>query len=127
MQDNILAVATDERETAWTPGPWLASKASADDDHVSGFEWYLYAPNFGAVGYWTGHKSHHKDERWFLSEADANLIAAAPDLYEALEEIRDMLWSRPDISDRLRPLMGFAEEATNQKAAAALAKARGQS
>ena len=49
--------------------------------------------------------------------ADPRVVA----LYEALYEVRDMLWSRPDISDRLRPLMGFAEEATNQKAAAALA------
>jgi hypothetical protein len=62
-----------------------------------------------------------------MEEANSNarLIAAAPDLLEALLEIRDMLWSRPDISERLRPLMGFAEEATNQKAAAAIAKAKG--
>lgn len=64
------------------------------------------------------------DENEFSAE-QKNLIAAAPEMYQALKEIRDMLWSRPDISERLRPLMGFAEEAINQKAAAAIAKAEG--
>jgi hypothetical protein len=59
------------------------------------------------------------------SEANAHLISAAPELYEALIGISEMLWSRPDISDKLRPLMGFAEKAMEEKALAALRKARG--
>ena len=48
------------------------------------------------------------------------------DMLEALVEIRHMLWSRPDISDRLRPLMGFSEKATAEKAQAAITKATGE-
>ena len=61
-----------------------------------------------------------------MNAEQLRMYLAAPELLQALEEIRDILWSRPDISDRLRPLMGFAEEATNQKAAAAIAKAKGE-
>lgn len=57
--------------------------------------------------------------------ANAALILAAPELYAALMAIHNMLWGRPDIVNKLRPLMGFAEEAISNQCAAALAKARG--
>lgn len=41
-------------------------------------------------------------------------------LAESLSEIRDMLWARPDIVEKLRPLMGFAEQKISDRAAAAL-------
>ena len=101
-------------ERKWTPGPWKW----ADDRDKTGL---IYLTGVLIA-------EHTDGTPWGddMDRANAHLIAAAPELYEALEEIRDMLWSRPDISDRLRPLMGFAEEATNQKARAALAKARGE-
>lgn len=114
-----------------TPGPWSYRPMKYDDwgyvrgaEEADGFQPFICQAKDS--------RKTDKDENiarqngtdpW---EANARLIAAAPELLEALEEIRDMLWSRPDISDRLRPLMGFAEEATNQKAAAAIAKARGE-
>lgn len=57
------------------------------------------------------------------AKANGRLIAAAPDLYASLVEIREMLFARPDIVQVLRPLMGFAENAISDRAAAAIAKA----
>lgn len=119
-------------ETKHTPGPWAYRPQKYDDwgyvrgpEQGDGFQPFIcQAKDMRAMDddVLNEHRRNGTDP-W---EANARLIAAAPDLLEALEEIRDLLWSRPDISDRLRPLMGFAEEATNQKAARALAKARGQ-
>jgi hypothetical protein len=114
-------------EKTHTPGPWFAAGSSilarGTTDTFSGSV-------SGTIAYAESlDQSDIEGRNWHTSgnrDANARLIAAAPDLLEALEEIRDLLWSRPDISDRLRPLMGFSEEATNQKAAMAIAKARGQ-
>lgn len=59
------------------------------------------------------------------NQKDWDLIAAAPELLESLEAIRTMLWERPDIADKLRPLMGFREKELEQAACRAIAKARG--
>lgn len=65
-----------------TPGPWEARMAT---DPESGHGWWLYAPNYGAVGFWRGGRTTDTNRYWQLSEADACLIAAAPELLEALE------------------------------------------
>jgi hypothetical protein len=44
----------------------------------------------------------------------------ASELATSLREVRDMLWARPDIVEKLRPLMGFAEQKISDRAAAAL-------
>jgi len=64
-----------------TPGPWEAVAATAPE---GAFSYWLCSPSCGAVGYWCGHKSNH-------TEADANLIAAAPDMLEALIRL-DAFW-----------------------------------
>lgn len=46
-------------------------------------------------------------------------------LVKSLEEIREMLWARPDVVAKLRPLMGFAENQIADRATAALLLARG--
>lgn len=51
---------------------------------------------------------------------EANLIAAAPDMYAALEELRDLM-------EDVRTGDYFPDSATNQIADAALSKARGDS
>ncbi len=59
-------------------------------------------------------------------EADAKLAASARDLRDALASVSDMLFERPDMVAELRPLMGPAEHAVFDAAAAALARARGE-
>ncbi len=58
--------------------------------------------------------------------ANAHMMAAAPELLASLVEVREMLWGRPDITGRLRPLMGFAEQAIADRAQAAINKALGE-
>jgi hypothetical protein len=65
-----------------TPGPWKAVFNTCGDHGTH----YITSP-VGVVGYWHGHKSHHADNFWRLSEQDARLIAAAPELLEALQGI----------------------------------------
>ena len=65
-----------------TPAPWEARRAT---DAEPGFGWWLYAPSYGAVGYWRGGKQNDKNRYWQLSEADAHLMAAAPTMLEALD------------------------------------------
>ena len=65
-----------------TPGPWEAILATTPEGT---FSYWLHSPAYGAVGYWCGHKSHHTNNYWLLTESDARLIAAAPDLLDALE------------------------------------------
>ena len=85
---------------SYTPGPWTAQP---DPKAIMGDDWCI-----GAQGY--------IDMIAVCSERDARLIAAAPDLYEALKEIVDAAdgtgW------DQL--------EATFTRARAALKKARGE-
>jgi hypothetical protein len=50
------------------------------------------------------------------NKANANLIAAAPELYEALQKVLDQSWNGPI----------DAEHHARKQAAAALAKARGE-
>jgi hypothetical protein len=57
--------------------------------------------------------------------ANGKLIAAAPDLYDALVAVSDMLFQRPDMMAKLAPMMGPAENAVAAAAADALRKARG--
>lgn len=105
-------------DTKFTPGPWQQHsdydplQIVADIEHDG--EQYTYLVVSDEVG---------GGER---AQANAALIAAAPDLYAALMAIHNMLWGRPDIVNKLRPLMGFAEDAISNQCAAALAKARGE-
>jgi hypothetical protein len=79
-----------QKEVKWTPGPWEVdgSKVCYDLD---------------------GTKDNICNTVW--QEANAHLIAAAPDLYEALAEIMDWVVN---------------DHPASVKARAALAKARGE-
>ncbi len=96
----------------WAKGPWEIQTYS------NYFGWSIYAGGAGCIA-----------ERWYEVErtpevdaemkANAHLIAAAPELYEALKACHlQMLQSNNQTE--------YAEEA-NQMAIAAMAKARGES
>jgi hypothetical protein len=68
-------------EPKWTPGPWSASQTYPPGDwciHARGIPWQL--------AYLRG----HSEIDWPL-EANARLIAAAPELYDELENARAII------------------------------------
>lgn len=85
-----------------TPGPWEAVFNDSGDHGTH----YIVCES-GVIGYWHGHKSHHTDNFWRISEADARLIAAAPELLEACIKAREWLdgWASAD------PYIGVLETA----------------
>ena len=93
-------------ETKFTPGPWTANRYVGERDN-----WFVRGPNDERVcGSGSGP----------VVEANARLIAAAPDLYEALTEMMASFDDR-QINPNFKPQPAVA------KAEAALAKARGES
>lgn len=64
-----------------TPGPWIAKRLASYNDPG----WVISWPDK------CGQHMRRLDYRGNFSEADAHLIAAAPDLLEALESMRDWL------------------------------------
>lgn len=69
-----------------TPGPWLSCWDAPVDDDTAGVEWGIRnadGVNVVAVGVYDG------VPLIVLREPDARLIAAAPDLLEALVMVRD--------------------------------------
>lgn len=100
-------------ETKFTPGPWVVGQYS----DTMGYDCMTGGVRVGPVvldGADYGQKpcaDLHIDDH-FRMMADAHLIAAAPDLYAALEWVRDNLHAHP--------------ENTAKVVAAALAKARGE-
>lgn len=89
-----------------TPGPWkwdgdYRGLASANGQEVLHWEPY--------EGMWLHHRELNRDD-------DANLIAAAPELLEALEEL-SRVYANGDFESEFKPALKRAE--------AAIAKARG--
>ena len=109
-------------EPRWTPGPW---EADCPDDAQ---EWNINAPNGEPrlqYASWTGLAIVYGSEDWpgdgaAIGRANAHLIAAAPDLYEALEALVTVS-TTPD--ERQRPNQWNDAWAA---ARAALRKARGE-
>jgi hypothetical protein len=92
-----------------TPGPWTSVCAPEIEPDEST---HYISCKHGVLGYWRGQKRHHTDSNWILKEADANLIAAAPELLEALQDLLN------DVG-RASSMLGAI------KARAAIAKATG--
>lgn len=75
-----------EGQQAHTPGPWrLERPRSGHKIHVSGFGWLRFARVWAEVG---GQPNAE-------GEANARLIAAAPEMLEALKKARDGLMQLP--------------------------------
>ena len=95
-------------ETNWTPGPWTAARS----DPAEGVDVYWICAGAGnsstELGSMMGGYPHDK------REANANLAAAAPELYEALVAFMKLAWE----SHHNNPAYDTAR--------AALAKARGE-
>ncbi len=91
-------------ETKWTPGPWeLADKYNCTDVRAVDGPYVADCNASAAID-------------WRTKEANARLIAAAPELYEALENLRKLY----DTDEGCRSMPEY------QAAIAALAKARGE-
>lgn len=120
-----MTISTEELSSTLeqaTPGPWFVGSSVDDEDSPWTHPAHLFSKTYGAVGYWTGHKQNHKDERWYLTEADAKLIASSHSLaaevlssrarIEALEAaLREIAadaggWPRDAAEDALSSLTG---------------------
>ena len=62
------------RKTAWTPGPWRVNRVGPYEEYWVTNDHYDAGP-----------------ARIVMKEADARLIAAAPELYEALERTNGLV------------------------------------
>ena len=107
-------------EAKHTPGPWLIAKTDAAS--------FVYALNdSGYNRFWAhvigGKLRRGKSTSKVETEANARLIAAAPDLLEALVAIDNALrtaWSNGSLPDSVIP------EKLAQQCSAAIAKATGK-
>lgn len=107
-------------ECKWTPGPWVVDFGSvisqAQSLHKGRTHGYGCGNDFVAdLNDGEYHEYTDRDEQ----DANANLIAAAPDLYKALEGM-----VREAELDRLGMWVGWGSLIS--KSSAALAKARGE-
>lgn len=115
-------------DTKFTPGPWRVAHDHPDPLHAKGIAYirpveqrpYPYDDEI-AVVYGTSHESHpHRAH-------NAHLVAAAPELYEALAQITDVYAAMREILSSKYPLEGWsAESMTLDRARNALAKSRGE-
>ena len=96
-------------DTKFTPPPWLIQ-----DGFSEGFEVYAETPD--NIGYYEIAEIKDLEHE---TEANANLIAAAPDMYEALRVAEKIL------GYLVEEYPGYAKDFHQVKAAAA--KARGES
>ena len=107
--------------TEHTPGPWVATE---DPMSSQDYQTLVALPGrAGAMGTWLAFVQHNWNEAeagerrisWKEAEANARLIAAAPELLEALEELS------------LKAVVGTDDEryAALRKTWAAIAKAKG--
>jgi len=99
-------------ETKWTPGPWFHSRAKTPVDGE--YDWCVGAEIDGRKHVLIEAFGRVAEDVRPTAEANARLISAAPDLYEALE----------NVMREFGP--GTMSDAAFNGACAALAKARGE-
>jgi hypothetical protein len=101
-----------------TPGPWVVKRASEPEESTE----FYFTSDKGVIGYWKGGRHRHTDDQWLLTEADANLIAAAPELLKALDGMLKIYGCHYD-RDGLKP---STEIECITQAIEAIARARGE-
>lgn len=101
-----------ERKEKFTPPPWEVSEAS------DGGMW-LFGDNRNFV------VAHVQGRRENQGGANAALIAAAPDMYEALQTLKSAMLDVLDCADLPDDVLTAADEAL-EKAERAMKKARGE-
>ena len=104
-----------------TPGPWVALYQPGRDAEIATVSWVgewcvgVNTPGFPGCNY--------RDTKWGDTEADARLIAAAPDLLEAIKGLLEVHGVRQDSAD-----IGLVNQSwvdISDLARAAVAKATG--
>jgi len=103
-------------EVKWTPGPWNASRFGCQV--LTGDSWNSICELKGDARWQDGHGSYQQEYEWQVQEANARLIAAAPEMAEALAAL--LL----QIEQGIDPL-GNPDRAAYNAARAALSKAGG--
>ena len=108
-----------------TQGPWAVGRGAtvygADGYEIADAAQgpHLHASHAGADGHWASTPNAHTERDIEEEFANANLIAAAPDLLEALKEVTELL----------NAVLGLSSEPSHgsiaAKARAAIAKAEG--
>lgn len=104
-------------KTMFTPGPWRVSLSDATD--VNGDT--SFSPIGGCGCCDSPWANPPEQERRAERDANARLISAAPELYEALQELLEV---SGDAKPRKRSLLRHTD--AKDAARAALAKARGE-
>lgn len=111
-------------ETKFTPGPWVFSPQR--DTHDCCIHTADAVEEYGYINHGKGGVVGSSEWTW-ISDADAHLIAAAPDMYAALERL---LGDAEDMNNALNyeygHISGPCEDDGFGYVRAALAKARGE-
>lgn len=122
--------------TKFTPGPWYTGEpfetfpGAGLRFHISQAEGAPYTPHYSDVAQFVAETI--SSEKLAIQQANARLIAAAPELYQALDNLfTDMIIAQGNMRDaakRDHRWEGCAEEIQPRidAARAALAKARGE-
>jgi hypothetical protein len=107
-----------EQKQSWTPGPWHVEPVTNEDDEQ------FYDDDFNGKVFCVCHPQTECDAttvvQW-INEGDARLIAAAPELFEVLSDLLEMLRKEAPGT----PLNNHRFDALGIKAHNALTKARG--
>jgi hypothetical protein len=106
---------SEENKPKWTPGPWFIDWEPVGDEDVG-------VTGYEPSGHFVHGEPHSPNYVYLDRSANAHLIAAAPDLYEALDAVLQQYWPDDFPSDPIQ----FGVDHPAHMARVALAKARGE-